>query len=55
MRWNISAVVKDGSLLASPVLSIVNPEMASTVRFYDGNVIYGPSGPRNWLMLILAG
>ena len=32
------------SLLCGPISPVVNLEMSSTVRFYDGNAIYGCSG-----------
>ena len=40
------------SLLASPICYVVNPEMLSTKRFYDGNAIYRSHGLRNCRMLI---
>ena len=39
------------SLLCGPISHVVNLEMSSTVRFYDGNAIYGCSGLGNCRML----
>ena len=39
------------SLLCGPISPVVNLEMSSTVRFYDGNAIYGCSGLGNCRML----
>ena len=42
---------KHYSLLCGPISPVVNLEMSSTVRFYDGNAIYGCSGLGNCRML----
>ena len=47
-----TCVYANGSLLASPICYIVNPEMLSTKRFYDGNAMYRSHGLRNCQMLI---
>ena len=39
------------SLLCGPISPVVNLEMSSTVRVYDGNAIYGCSGLGNCRML----
>ena len=44
-------LVQGISLLASPICYVVNPEMLSTKRFYDGNAIYRSHGLRNCRML----
>ena len=40
------------SLPASPICNVMNPEILSTIRFYDGNAIYRSHGLRNCRMLI---
>ena len=47
-----SSNVDTYSLLCGPISPVVNLEMSSTVRFYDGNAIYGCSGLGNCRMLI---
>ena len=44
--------LEQDSLLCGPISPVVNLEMSSTVRFYDGNAIYGCSGLGNCRMLI---
>ena len=47
----VFAILKQISLLCGPISPVVNLEMSSTVRFYDGNAIYGCSGLGNCRML----
>ena len=47
----ITEVLLQHSLLCGPISAVVNLEMSSTARFFDGNAIYGCPGLGNCRML----